>query len=133
MRACNGLNPPDITSSSGRASSSCKRVVDWVFIVVFHYHIAHRGETLTGNFIEGGEENVGDLVSQTFHSTAFAKLDKSVCCFARNKPIDGGFLQPDTVSVMALLLLQCRLEVQEFNQCQRGTLGLRSMADISLS
>ncbi len=34
---------------------------------------------------------------------------------------------------MALLLLQCRLEVQEFNQCQRGTLGLRSMADISLS
>jgi hypothetical protein len=101
--------------------------------VVFHYHIAHRGETLTGNFIEGGEENAGDLVSQTFHSTAFAKLDKSVCCFARNKPIDGGFLQPDTVSVMALLLLQCRLEVQEFNQRQRGTLGLRSMADISLS
>jgi len=34
---------------------------------------------------------------------------------------------------MALLLLQCRLEVQEFIQRQKGTLGLRSIVDLSLS
>jgi len=34
---------------------------------------------------------------------------------------------------MALLLLQCRLEVQEFFQRQKGTLGLRSTADLFLS
>lgn len=42
-------------------------------------------------------------------------------------------MQPETVSVMALLLLQCRLEVQELSRRQKCTLGLHSMADHSLS